>query len=150
MARAGDQLENPLTGERITFLLTAAENGGELLELDDFWTRPGHRAAEHIHPQMQERWEILSGLAAFQIGGRERTAGPGETVIAPQGVPHLAWNAGEGVVHLRIQMRPALRWEQFIEALFGLARDAHARGEVPEQSALMDLLGGFPAEIALP
>jgi hypothetical protein len=33
-----DELFNPLTGERIVFRKTAAETGGVLLEMDDFWT----------------------------------------------------------------------------------------------------------------
>jgi antitoxin PrlF len=44
MARAGDELVNPITCERIVFRKTAAETGGALLEMDDFWMRPGHRA----------------------------------------------------------------------------------------------------------
>ena len=34
MARAGDVLENPATGERLVFLRTAAETGGEVLEYE--------------------------------------------------------------------------------------------------------------------
>lgn len=48
MARAGDELVNPITGERIVFRKTAAETAGRLLEMDDFWTQPGHRAPEHV------------------------------------------------------------------------------------------------------
>jgi quercetin dioxygenase-like cupin family protein len=107
MVRAGDELVNPITGERIVFRKTAADTGGTLLEMDAFWTRPGHRAPEHGHPGMQERWEILAGTACFRIGGVERTAGPGEVVVAPVGVRHLAWNPTEEPVHLRIQMSPA-------------------------------------------
>ncbi len=50
MARAGDELVNPITGERIVFRKTAADTDGTLLEMDDFWTQPGHRAPEHVHP----------------------------------------------------------------------------------------------------
>jgi mannose-6-phosphate isomerase-like protein (cupin superfamily) len=149
MARAGDELLNPLTGERIVFVRTAADTDGELLEMDDFWTRPGHRAPEHVHPGMQERWEIVAGMACFRIAGVERTAGPGELVVAPPGVPHRAWNPGEQPVHLRIQMRPALRWEQFVERLFALANDAHSNGSsVLDPPALLALLREFPREIA--
>lgn len=149
MAHPGDELLNLLTGERIVFLKTAADTGGELLEMDDFWTQPGHRAPEHVHPEMQERWEILAGTACFRIAGVERTAGPGELVVAAPGVAHQAWNPGEQPVRLRIQMRPALRWEQFVERLFTLANDAHTRGFGALDPALLgDLLREFPREIA--
>ena len=149
MARAGDELVNPVSGERIVFLRTAADTDGRLLEMDDFWTRPGHRTAEHIHPEMQECWEVIAGSVCFRIAGVERIAGPGEVVIAPAGVPHMAWSLDTAPVQLRIQMRPALRWEQFIERLFALARNSHTdeRG-MPDPSLMVELLGEFPREIA--
>lgn len=150
MARAGDQIENPLTGERLTFRLTAAETDGQLLELDSLWTRPGHRVLEHIHPSMQERWEVISGTARFRIGDEEIVAAVGESVTAPAGVSHLAWNPGDEVVHVRIQLRPALRWETFIERMFALTQDAHAEGQpAPDQSAMVELLREFSPEIVL-
>lgn len=150
MASAGDELVNPLTGERIVFRKTAAETGGTLLEMDAFWTQPGARAPAHVHPQMRERWEIVAGTACFRIAGEERTAGAGEALVADPGVPHQAWNAGAEPVHVRIQMRPALRWEAFVERLFALARDAHRDGrEAPDPLLTLELLREFPREIAL-
>ena len=35
MAKAGDIIENPITGERITFLKTTQETNGELLRFED-------------------------------------------------------------------------------------------------------------------
>jgi mannose-6-phosphate isomerase-like protein (cupin superfamily) len=138
MPRTGDSIENPATEERIVFLRTAADTGGELLEMDAHWPRPGQRAAEHVHPEMEERWEVVSGRAGFRIGGVESFAGPGESVVAAPGVPHLAWNASDGPTHVRIQMRPALRWEEFVERLFA------------DPSKVVELLREFPREIAPP
>ena len=141
MARAGQTIENPATGERITFVATAADTGGELLVMDDVWTRPGHRAPEHVHPEMEERWQVVAGRAAFRIGGEAIEAGPGEVVVAPPGTPHLAWNPGDGEVRLRIEMRPSLRWEEFVERLFALGGD---------QAAGAALLREFGRELTLP
>jgi quercetin dioxygenase-like cupin family protein len=150
MARAGEELFNPLSGEWIVFRLTAEETGGELLEMESRWTLPGRRAPAHVHPGMQERWQILAGTAGFRVGDVERTAAAGAAVIAPAGVAHVAWNAGEAPVRLLIQMRPALRWEAFVERLFVLARDAHAAGlRAPDAASVGELLLEFPHEIAL-
>lgn len=150
MASAGDELINPITGERIVFRKTAAETDGTLLEMNAFWTRPGHRTPAHVHPGMQERWEVIAGTASFDIDGVERTAVPGEVVVALAGVPHQAWNATAEPAHLRIQMRPALRWETFVERLFALAADGHRRGrDTPDPALMLDLLREFPREIAL-
>jgi quercetin dioxygenase-like cupin family protein len=149
MVRAGDELVNPASGERIVFLRTAVDTDGRLLEMDDFWTRPGHRTAEHIHPGMHERWEVVAGSVCFRIAGVERIAVPGEVVVAPAGVPHMAWSLDAAPVHLRIQMRPALRWELFVERLFALALGGHAdeRGTL-DPTLMIELLREFPREIA--
>lgn len=132
MPEAGQTIENAATGERITFVSIA----DELLVMDDVWTRPGHRAPAHAHPAMEERWEVVEGRAAFRIGGKERELGPGESVVARPGVPHLAWNPTAGEVRLRIEMRPALRWAEFAERLF--------RGDPPDA-----LLREYSREIEL-
>ena len=121
------------TGERVTIVSETPD----LLVMDVAWPRPGHRAAEHVHPEMEERYEVAAGRAAFRVGGEERTAGPGERVVVPPGTPHLAWNPTDTEVRLRIEMRPALRWSQFVERLFA--------GEDP-----VALLREFRREITLP
>ncbi|MDQ3934440.1 MAG: cupin domain-containing protein [Actinomycetota bacterium] len=136
MARSGETVVNPATGERVVFLRTAADTGGELLEMDDFWTRPDHRTTPHVHPGMEETWEVIAGRAGFRIGERELVAGPGERVVAPPGVPHMAWNAADGETHLRITMRPALRWEEFVVRMFA----------APDR--VLELLPEFPDEVA--
>lgn len=115
MPQVGQTVENPATGERITFVSIEPD----LLVMDDVWPRPGHRALGHSHPEMEERWTVIEGRAAFRIGGEELELGPAESVIAPPGTPHLAWNPTDGQVRLRIEMRPALRWAEFTERLFG-------------------------------
>lgn len=142
-------IENAVTGERIEFLRTAADTGGELLELADTWTRRGHRTREHVHPGMEERFEVLEGTAAFRIAGAERTAGPGDVVVVPAGTPHLARNPADEPVRLRVQFRPALRWQAFVEHLFALAAEGRVdeRG-VPEPAELVRLMREYADEIA--
>jgi mannose-6-phosphate isomerase-like protein (cupin superfamily) len=134
MTGARDEVVNPATDERIAFLRTAAETDGELLEMENIWTRPDHRTAPHVHPRMEETWEVLAGRAGFRIGDDELVAGPGDVVVAAPGVVHNAWNLSGGETRLRITMRPALRWQEFVMRLFT------APG--PE------LLRDFPDEIA--
>jgi quercetin dioxygenase-like cupin family protein len=125
-------IENPRTGERIEFAVRTPE----LLVIDTVWTRPGHRAVAHRHPEMEERFEVMEGRAAFRIAGEESIAAAGEVVVVSPGIPHLAWNPTNGPVRLRITMRPALRWAEFTERLFA--------GEDP-----ISLLSEFSREISL-
>jgi mannose-6-phosphate isomerase-like protein (cupin superfamily) len=139
MAIAGQTTINPATGERVTFIKTAADTDGELLELELVWPLPGQRAPAHVHPEMEERYEVMSGTAAFHIGDTpERTAGPGEKVTVPPGTPHRAWNPTEEEVRLKVEFRPALRWEEFVVRLFA--------GDEP----VADLMREFRREIAPP
>jgi mannose-6-phosphate isomerase-like protein (cupin superfamily) len=138
MATAGQTVVNRATGERVTFVKTAADTGGELLELELVWPRPGERAPAHVHPEMEERYEVVSGTAAFRIGGHEQTAGPGEVVTVPPGTTHRAWNPTDEEVRLKVEFRPALRWEEFVVRLFA--------GEEP----VADLMREFRREIAPP
>lgn len=107
-------IENPRTGERVAFELESPER----LVMHSTWTRPGHRALEHVHPEMEERFEILEGAAAFRIDGVERTARAGEVVVVAPGRPHRAWNPTDDPVRIRITMTPALRWAEFTRRLF--------------------------------
>ena len=136
MTRRGQTVENPFTGERLTFVRTAADTNGELLEMEDVWVRADHATAPHVHPRMEETWEVLDGRARFRIGDEEVEAGPGEAVVAPPGVPHQAWNLSGGETHLRITMRPALRWEEFVVRMFA------------EPRRVLELLPEFTDEIA--
>ena len=126
---------NPLTNEEVEFLSETPE----LLVMENVWTRAEHRTVPHVHPGMEERWEVQEGRVAFRIGGEETVCGPGESVVAPRGVAHQAWNVGDPPVRLRIEMRPALRWREFVERLF-------ANGGVPEPGALAE----FGDEVAPP
>jgi quercetin dioxygenase-like cupin family protein len=144
------EIENAATGERIVFLRAGEETGGELLEMDDFWAQADHRTPEHVHPAMEERWEVIAGKVCFRVGGLEQTAGPGETLLAPPGTPHSARNVGGGAAHLRIQMRPALRWQEFVERLFALStQDGIGEGEEVDALGLAEIVAEFDREIAL-
>ncbi len=125
---------HPRTGEVVEFVDTGDP---DVLTMLVTWPDPGHRAAEHLHPRADETWHVLEGRVAFVIGGEHVEAGPGETVTAPAGTRHLASNAGDGAARLRIEMRPGLRWEQFVRRCFA--------GEDPVR-----LLGEFRGEIVLP
>jgi quercetin dioxygenase-like cupin family protein len=107
-------IENVRTGEVIEFIVESEE----LLQMRVTWPTPGARAVRHAHPNMEERWVVLEGRGAFEVDGVTVEAGPGSWVVAPPGRPHLAWNPTEDPVRLTIEMRPALRWAEFVRRFF--------------------------------
>lgn len=144
MSPSSKEIVNRLTGERIVFLRTAEDTDGALLEMEDFWPRADHQTPEHVHPAMEERWEVIAGSVRFEIDGVAQTAVAGDTIVAPPGTPHSARNVGPKPAHLRIQMRPALRWHQFVERLFALAPNTQG---LPEPDSLAALMREFSHEI---
>ncbi len=123
MAKAGDVIENPITGEQITFLKTTRETNGELLRFE-YVLPPGFTIPEHVHPRQEERHEVLSGTLRGRVGGQERDYAEGQRVVGPAGVPH-AWQNPSSDEELRFvsELRPPLVFETILETTFGLARD---------------------------
>ena len=140
MANAGDVLENPFTGQTLTFRRTAADTGGELLEVESSWAGGGAEPPQHHHPHQEEHFEVLEGELRARIGGTERTLAAGETLDVPAGTPHSMWNPGPGRTRAGWQTRPALRTEAFFEMVWGLAQGAKANDKgspSPDEAAAM-------------
>lgn len=139
VANPGDVLENPITGQSLTFRRTTAQTGGELLEVESSWEAGGMEPPEHHHPHQQEHFEVLEGELRARLGDVEHTVRTGETLEVPSGTPHAMWNAGPGRARAVWQTRPALKTEAFFEMVWGLAQ-ASSRGEEnpdPERAAAM-------------
>lgn len=136
MAKTGDIIEHPVTGERIIWRKTAKDTGGELLQADVMMKPHGFVAAEHIHPLQEERFEVLAGNVKFRVNGVEREVLTGETAIVPPRTPHVWWNDGDQEAHVLVELRPALRTEEFFETFFGLAQ----AGKVDKKTGLPNLL----------
>ncbi len=137
MVRAGDTLINPVTGFRLHFRKTAAETGGELLELEATYAPFSARPPEHYHPEQQEDFEILGGGVRACVAGMVRDLESGERLRIPAGVRHAMWNPRGEEARLVWQVRPALKTEALFEMLMYLA----ARGRVDRRGSprLLDL-----------
>jgi mannose-6-phosphate isomerase-like protein (cupin superfamily) len=121
--RAGDVIENPVTGERLYFRQTSRETGGRAVVVEAFVQPHGFVAAAHVHPAQEERFEILRGSVGFRIGREKSVLGPGRRLTVPAGTPHQFWNAGDEVAHFVCEVRPALQFESLLATMFALAED---------------------------
>ena len=122
MAYAGRIIEDPITKQRITFLKTARETSGELLRFEVCMGRGGF-IRKHMHPNQQERVEIISGTLRFRIRGRERSLASGETLAVNPGETHEVHNESRTDAIFVVEARPALSTERGLEIMFGLAKD---------------------------
>jgi quercetin dioxygenase-like cupin family protein len=144
-------LENPISGERIVIRESGAQTGGEVLVFDHFLPPGRHVPAGHVHPAQEERFTVIEGRMRFRLGRQTIVADPGETVVIPAGAAHWFGNAGPGVSHARVEVRPALRMEEMFEATEAMARAGHFPGtRLPRLSDLAQLMLEFQPELAVP
>jgi quercetin dioxygenase-like cupin family protein len=123
MSRAGDVIENLVTGERVVVRVGTEDSGGDLLAVDGYIKPGGAVTGEHVHPAIDEDFTVLRGRVGFRIDGRESIADPGRRLHVPAGTAHDWWNAGEEEAHVRVEIRPGARFEEMALNLFGLAQD---------------------------
>jgi quercetin dioxygenase-like cupin family protein/uncharacterized protein YndB with AHSA1/START domain len=128
MAKPGDVLEAPKLGVRVEFRKTAAETGGELLEFDVVGRPRGFIAQAHVHPGQSERHEVIEGAMRIKLGGSARVLGPGESIHTPAGTEHRHYPAGDGPGRVRVQLRPAMRTEEWLERIAAMDRDGQLLG----------------------
>ena len=62
MAHAGDVIENPVTGQRLVFLITSADSDGELFAAEGIFSPGGFAGVPHVHPHQDERFEVRPGM----------------------------------------------------------------------------------------
>jgi quercetin dioxygenase-like cupin family protein len=149
MLRTGDRIENPRTGQQMTFLTTGEDSGGELARIDSY-NPPGPFEPVHVHPEQVSSAKVLSGSLVFLVEGREVRLGPSSLLEIPPGTPHTFRNEGPEEAHWIQEFRPALRIADFFETLFELARrgDLNARG-LPSTLQLSLSVPAFGREIRL-
>jgi quercetin dioxygenase-like cupin family protein len=103
-------LADPLFRQRYGF-----SRNGNVLRIE-IWTEPGGGVlAEHVHPKLEERYEVLEGEVTVRLDGKPRRAGAGERLVVPAGVRHSFQNTGEGTAHLMVEAEPALQLRESIE-----------------------------------
>jgi quercetin dioxygenase-like cupin family protein len=121
LIQPGDTLANPVTGERFTFLETAASSSGELLAFELDLRAGGGVPMPHVHPIQTERFEVLDGVVRFRVGLRSIIASAGEVVEIAPGVVHGFSNPGPDHVRIRVDVTPALQMEEMLREVVALA-----------------------------
>jgi quercetin dioxygenase-like cupin family protein len=141
MARQGDMITNPRTGQRMIFLQTGRETNGKLLEIESFNPKSVMREPIHVHPKQESSAEIISGKLHFLVDGKEKIIGEGEKIIIPAGVPHCFWNEEDTEANSIQKFSPALTIDGFFESFFALAKDGKLNDKGMPPFLLLPLMG---------
>ena len=89
------------------------EIAGESLGIRDYALKwgtfgKGGTSTEHVHPESEHVFYILSGAMTIFASGSEFTAKAGEALHIPAGVPHASANAFDGdTVYVALTIPPA-------------------------------------------
>ncbi len=151
MAYTGQTLVNPVSGERITFRKTSADTDGEYLEIDVELTPDGAVPGMHVHPNQEERFEIISGNVRFRKGLKKIDAKAGDVVVVEPGKAHRFKNNGEVGAAMRVRVTPALGMERLFETAIGLAEDGRVTKKgMPKPLDLALFVNEFKNEVRGP
>src|SRR5918994_7905987 len=133
-------IEDPALRQRYSFQRSTDAGGGDVLHVE-IWVDPGGGVTPHVHPAMEEQFEVLAGSPSFLAGRRWRTAEPGETVVVPAGTRHAYRNRGEETAHMVCHARPPSTLQEFLEEAAALSR----AGKIATRWALPTSFGALRA-----
>jgi quercetin dioxygenase-like cupin family protein len=145
VSRCGDFYENCITGERVVVLRGPDDTAPGQTGLAHLTVRPhGAVAGEHVHPQILERFVVISGTLGTRLDGVERELHASDEATATPGTPHDWRNAGDDDASVLVELDPPLeqrpRFEAMIATIFGLANDGRTNAKGlphPPQLALL-------------
>jgi quercetin dioxygenase-like cupin family protein len=112
---------DPVLRQRLEFTRGTDPDGGEVLHVE-IWLDPGGGVTPHMHPAMEEQFEVLSGTPSFLAGREWRTAAAGETVVVPAGTRHAYRNRSGESVHMVCHARPPSTLQEFLEETAALSQ----------------------------
>jgi quercetin dioxygenase-like cupin family protein len=151
MAYTGQTIENPVSGEKITFLQTARDTAGEKLEIELELSPDGHVPGAHVHPEQTETFHVLEGTMKFRMGMKRIVAQAGDTVVVPAGKMHRFSNGGDSTARCRVEVVPALDMEQLFETAIELAIEGNTtRKGMPKPLHLALFTRRFAREVRAP
>lgn len=151
MAYKGQVLDNPVSGERFVFHLTADDTDGELLEFDVTIAPDGQVPGGHAHPVQEERFEVVSGSVRFKKGRKTIIANAGDVVVVPPGTAHRFTNASDTEAVMRVQVTPALNTEELFETAVALANEGRTFGTgMPKPLELALFMHEYGQEVRAP
>lgn len=97
----------------------------------DWEISAGHVVPEHMHPNVEEQFDVTGGELTFKLNGRKIVAKAGETVIVPKGAPHEVKNATKEKATCRVSYTPARDQGNFFDiGLFLLNENPKSNGSM--------------------
>jgi mannose-6-phosphate isomerase-like protein (cupin superfamily) len=129
-------IEDPVFRQRYRF-----SRAGAALRIEIHTEPGGGVLADHVHPKLEERYEVLKGEVTFRVDGEPVVAGPGAKLVVAAGARHSFQNTGTETAQLAVEAEPALALRESIEGGAALAR-AHEFTATGKPRSLRALVEG--------
>jgi quercetin dioxygenase-like cupin family protein len=123
MAVKNKTINNPVTGQTISFLQTAKDTGGALLEMESCFAPHSKEPVAHFHPFQQEVFTVLEGCICVRMNNQVATYYKDDVITMPANTIHSMWNDSNITARVNWKVQPALETEVFFETAMGLAAD---------------------------
>ena len=115
LPRIGTMMAQPDIKSTFVFRRTSGDTSGAFVELDllmEAGGGPGNVGA-HVHPDIEERIQVLEGVAVVRVGRDERTVPAGNQLVIPKGIAHSIRNASDGFALVRERFTPAANLDYY-------------------------------------
>ena len=115
----------------IDLKVVGGQTNGGLLILEQIDDRKGG-PPRHVHPSQDEWFYVIQGKYVIEVGDSRFELGPGDSVLAPRGVPHVWAHIGENTGRMLVEFQPA----GLMEAFFVQATQLSGVAAGPEMAQL--------------
>lgn len=117
-------ITNPVIKDKVTFVKTAEETGGEVTELE-IELEPGGENGLHYHNTYDETFTALDGKLGVRLSKKmQKILEPGESYHVKRGEVHAFFNPSGEKIRFRVELTPGhTGFEQSLRILYGLAHE---------------------------
>lgn len=98
----------------IDFKVSSEDSGGGLFVVENGSSQPGG-PPRHLHHDQEEWFYVLAGEYVIEVGESAYHLFPGDSILAPRGVPH-GWASLVENGRILVVFQPAGQMEAFFEA----------------------------------
>lgn len=122
------RLENRHTGEVLDMRRVRGVDDKTVLILEG--SLPPRRSGPplHVHADLRETIVVRAGSLGVRVGRETFVISTGKTAVAPPGIPHTWWNAGDEPLEVSGRVIPAGDLDRFIQAMFAVVNASSSGG----------------------
>jgi len=117
--QAGQVIENRFAGERIVIEQSRDDTDGQSVLLHLTLSPQGAVPAAHVHPNLDERFTVLSGTLMIRLGREDRILQAGEQLLVSRKTAHQPYNPFSEPAEVQVEIIPPGNMDVCLAQLHG-------------------------------